>query len=204
MGSHKAQQRAKQRGERDKAKPPLQQSAPPRIAQANGKIAPPAAAPRMQSPLTSEKAPHSPESGLVSVEHMQESASQAAIRAEGASAPAREDDTPPAPSATSSAPTTQRGPHMNGSSDGHSTKHVTQRAPTPPGELSEMFATLRDLFVQDRANASRPDAARCGICYLTFPRDHLVYREAEGYYACPECARALNGARLPMLRRQRK
>jgi hypothetical protein len=91
---------------------------------------------------------------------------------------------------------------MNG--DPFSPKHVTQRTPTPPSELSDMFATLRDLFVHDRANAARADAARCGICYLTFPREQLVYREAEGYYACQECVAGMNGTHLPMLRRQRK
>ncbi len=88
--------------------------------------------------------------------------------------------------------------------DHHNTKHVNQHTPTPPSELSEMFATLRALFVQDRSNAARPDAARCGVCYLTFSRDQLVYREAEGYYACPACLDGLNGTHLPMLRRQRK
>jgi len=109
----------------------------------------------------------------------------------------------PAPSvAVPVSPAPHRGAHTNG--DGHHTKHITQRTPTPPGELSEMFSTLRELFVQDRSNASRPDATRCGVCYLTFPRDQLIYREVEGYYACADCAAALNGTHLPMLRRQRK
>jgi hypothetical protein len=90
-------------------------------------------------------------------------------------------------------------------SDNHTPgRHITQQTPTPPGELSEMFATMRALFVQDRANGSRTDAARCGVCYLTFPRDELVYREAEGFYACPACEQALRNGTLPMIRRQRR
>lgn len=93
---------------------------------------------------------------------------------------------------------------QNGNGDHHTQKHISQRTPTPPGELSEMFATMRALFAHDRTLGARGDAARCGICYLTFPREQLVYREADGFYACPDCDTALSHTSLPMLRRQRK
>ena len=67
-----------------------------------------------------------------------------------------------------------------------------------------MFETLRALFVRDRANGARPDAARCGICYLTYTRDELIYHEEAGFYACTDCQHALETGAITMLRRQRR
>lgn len=83
-------------------------------------------------------------------------------------------------------------------------RHTTQRTPTPQGELSDLFESLRELFVRDRANGARGDAQRCGICYLTFPREQLRYREEEGFYACLDCETVITTQRIVMLRRQRK
>lgn len=83
-------------------------------------------------------------------------------------------------------------------------RHTGQHVPTPPSELTPLLESLRDLFVQDRANGARADATRCGICYLTFPRDELTYFEQAGYYACRACAAATAAHQLTMVRRQRK
>lgn len=93
-------------------------------------------------------------------------------------------------------------PHT--SSEPAPVRHGGQKTPTPPSELTPMFTELRELFMRDRAFASRQDTARCGICYLTFARDQLVLRETDGFYACPTCEASLGHQQLPMLRRQRK
>ncbi len=95
-------------------------------------------------------------------------------------------------------------PHGHLPAEGKPTKHITQRTATPPSELSEMFETLRARFVRDRSNGARPDAARCGICYLTFAREELTYHEDAGFYACPDCDAALHARGIAMLRRQRR
>ena len=83
-------------------------------------------------------------------------------------------------------------------------RHTAQNTPTPRGDLTYMLDTLRQLFVHDRMVGARPDATRCGICYLMFTPDEVVYREDEGFYACVNCAGALGPQRLPMLRRQKR
>src|SRR5262249_18860764 len=72
------------------------------------------------------------------------------------------------------------------------------------GEVGELIDALHTLFKRDRAVASQPGAVRCGICYLHHPLTALVYREAEGCYVCPDCAKALGATRLMMVRRQQR
>ena len=72
------------------------------------------------------------------------------------------------------------------------------------GDVGPLIDSLREVFVQDRAISSQGGSTRCGICYLHFPFSELEYREAEGYYVCLECKRALGPARLPMVRKQRR
>lgn len=72
------------------------------------------------------------------------------------------------------------------------------------GEVGPLIDELRAVFQRDRSVASAMAAARCGVCYLHYPLDELEYREAEGFYACPTCARALGAQRLPMVRRQKR
>ena len=192
MSSHKAQQRNKQqpRIERDKSKPMLQQSARiPQVVVAVAPTPPPedvrraSPAPISPVPVTPEVVP-APDPPPVSQPSEPENELPPPV--------------PPAPIPSN----TPKLAATNG--DIHTTKHISQRTPTPPGELTEMFATMRALFVHDRTNGSRADAARCGVCYLTFPRDQLIYREVEGFYACPECQTALSNGSLPMLRKQRR
>lgn len=96
-------------------------------------------------------------------------------------------------------PQTWRTERLNGGTD------ATPREPFRPesrGEVGALIDTLHDLFAQDRAIASRGDATRCGICYLHFPLADLEYREAEGFYVCSGCKRALGHLSLMMIRRQ--
>ena len=72
------------------------------------------------------------------------------------------------------------------------------------GDVGPLIDALHEVFVQDRAIASQGGSTRCGICYLHFPFSELEYREAEGYYICASCKRALGPARLPMVRKQRR
>lgn len=72
------------------------------------------------------------------------------------------------------------------------------------GDVGPLIDELRAVFQRDRAVASGTAASRCGICYLHFPLDELEYREAEGFYICPVCARALGAQWLPMVRRQKR
>lgn len=83
-------------------------------------------------------------------------------------------------------------------------RHGGQRTPTPPSELTAMLDSLREMFVRDRANGSRGDAARCGVCYLTYSQAELTFREDDGLYLCRDCSNALGNQHLPMLRRQRR
>jgi len=71
-------------------------------------------------------------------------------------------------------------------------------------DFDEMIASLHDLFTNDRQVASQGDGKRCGICYLHFPVNELVYREEEGFYVCVNCTRTMGKQTLPMLRRQQK
>ena len=190
MSSHKAQQRSKQqpRIERDKSKPMVQQNA--RTPQVVVAVVPTPPLVEVRRTLPVAPVPTAPEAAHV----------QAVPPVAKVTEPEKEP--PPAPSRVVAPPPAPKMAATNG--DIHTTKHISQRTPTPPSELSEMFDTMRALFVQDRTNGSRADAARCGICYLTFSRDQLVYRETEGFYACPECQTALNNGSLPMLRKQRR
>lgn len=76
--------------------------------------------------------------------------------------------------------------------------------PEVRGEVGPLIDSLHDVFIQDRSVASQGGTTRCGICYLHFPIAELEYRDAEGYYVCARCARALGHTRLPMVRRQQR
>jgi hypothetical protein len=82
-------------------------------------------------------------------------------------------------------------------------------APSAPredvrGTVGGLIDSLHELFTQDRSVASQGGASRCGLCYLHFPVSALVYREAEGFYVCENCARSLGIARVDMVRRQQR
>lgn len=96
-------------------------------------------------------------------------------------------------------PATWRTERLNGGADS------TPREPFRPesrGEVGSLVDSLHELFAHDRAVASQGDSARCGICYLHFPLAALEYREAEGFYVCAACKRALGHNPLMMIRRQ--
>lgn len=97
------------------------------------------------------------------------------------------------------APKTWRIERLNGGAD--TTPHEPFRTESR-GEVGELIDTLHELFAQDRAMASQGSSARCGICYLHFPLSALEYREAEGFYVCAGCKRALGHNPLMMIRRQ--
>lgn len=96
------------------------------------------------------------------------------------------------------------------SGSGLANAEQSDRGERPPvraearGEVGPLIDDLRVLFEQDRAAASQGGTTRCGICYLHFSLTDLEYREAEGYYVCRACARALGSIRLPMVRRQQR
>ena len=96
-------------------------------------------------------------------------------------------------------PATWRIERMNGGTD--STPRELFR-PESRGEVGSLIDSLHEIFSQDRAVASQGDSARCGICYLHFPLTALEYREAEGFYVCAACKRALGHNPLMMIRRQ--
>ena len=79
-------------------------------------------------------------------------------------------------------------------------ERLAQR-PEIRGEVGALIDDLRGIFQRDRAVASLPNGARCGVCYHYFVTDELEYHEAEGYYVCPGCAKLLGANRLPMVRR---
>lgn len=100
---------------------------------------------------------------------------------------------------TGTVPTTWRIERLNGGADS------TPREPFRPesrGEVGSLIDSLHEIFAQDRAVASHGESARCGICYLHFPLAALEYREAEGFYVCAGCKRALGHNPLMMIRRQ--
>lgn len=72
------------------------------------------------------------------------------------------------------------------------------------GDVGTLIDSLHDLFSQDRTIASQGNATRCGICYLHYSLSELEYREAEGYYVCADCKRALGSTQLVMVRRQQR
>ena len=83
----------------------------------------------------------------------------------------------------------------------------TDREPLRPGvrgDVGPLIEALHELFERDRAIASQGTSTRCGICYLHFARSDLDYREAEGFYVCAGCAKALGSFPLNMVRRQQK
>lgn len=100
---------------------------------------------------------------------------------------------------TGALPANWRVERLNGGADS------TPREPFRPesrGEVGSLIDSLHELFAQDRTVASQGDSARCGICYLHFPLAALEYREAEGFYVCAACRRALGHNPLMMIRRQ--
>jgi hypothetical protein len=82
-------------------------------------------------------------------------------------------------------------------------ERLAQR-PEIRGEVGALIDDLRGIFQRDRAVASLPDCARCGVCYHYYTTSDLEYREAEGYYVCASCRQLLGSARLPMVRRQQR
>lgn len=76
--------------------------------------------------------------------------------------------------------------------------------PEARGEVGPLIDALHALFERDRSVASQGGGVRCGICYLHYPQADLVYREAEGFYVCAECARALGRTQVFMVRRQQR
>ncbi len=72
------------------------------------------------------------------------------------------------------------------------------------GDVGPLIDDLHALFERDRVMASQGNTARCGVCYFHFAISDLVYRDAEGFYVCPGCERALGQARMVMLRRQQR
>lgn len=71
-------------------------------------------------------------------------------------------------------------------------------------DLSHLIESLRQQFEQDRALASQPGTARCGICYLYYRQSDLLYREEEGFYLCKSCQRSLGTGHIKMVRRQQR
>ncbi|HZC07800.1 MAG TPA: TFIIB-type zinc finger domain-containing protein [Ktedonobacterales bacterium] len=72
------------------------------------------------------------------------------------------------------------------------------------GSVGGLIDELHVLFTHDRSVASQGAVARCGICYFHFPVGELIYREAEGFYVCRACGRALGSERVAMVRRQQR
>jgi hypothetical protein len=83
------------------------------------------------------------------------------------------------------------------------TEHQPLRAEAR-GDVGPLIDDLHDVFERDRAVASQGSIARCGICYLHFAHPDLIYREAEGFYVCPSCSRALGASQIFMVRRQQR
>ena len=86
----------------------------------------------------------------------------------------------------------------------HAEREHEPLRPGVRGEVGPLIEALHALFERDRAIASLGTSTRCGICYLHYARTDLVYREAEGFYACASCAQSLGSALLNMVRRQQK
>nr|MBF6592552.1 hypothetical protein [Ktedonobacterales bacterium] len=204
MGSSKPHPRGKPQ-RRDKVKPAVQHGFPARSLAVSAQPATPDqpaphAQPRNETPIAQKpEAARSalPKPGGIPATH---AAPPAKAPPEDAVAlptplPATPAPAPAMPIPAAAPPATAHGAH--GASEPIPGRHITQRTPTPASELTPMFEELRQLFAQDRAYGARADAARCGICYLTYPRDELIYREQDGFYACPACARGLGPQRLP-------
>jgi hypothetical protein len=82
-------------------------------------------------------------------------------------------------------------------------ERLAQR-PEVRGAVGALIDDLRAVFQRDRAVASLPNCARCGVCYHYYVTSELEYREAEGYYICAGCRQLMGSARLPMIRRQQQ
>ncbi len=72
------------------------------------------------------------------------------------------------------------------------------------GDVGPLIDDLHAIFERDRAVASQGNTARCGVCYFHFSLAELVYRDAGGFYVCPDCERALGPTRIVMVRRQQR
>jgi len=72
------------------------------------------------------------------------------------------------------------------------------------GDVGPLIDDLHAIFERDRAVASQGNTARCGVCYYHFSLTELSYRDAGGFYICPDCERALGPTRIVMLRRQQR
>ncbi len=79
----------------------------------------------------------------------------------------------------------------------------TERGSYSSFDFEQMILSLRELFEHDRQIASQAEATRCGLCYLHFNAEELLYRE-EGFYVCKNCERTLGRQAVPMLRKQQK
>lgn len=214
MGTNKPHARGKPQ-RRDKIKPVIQHNTQPRPTTVEAPHAAPVAP--MLPPLAPIAAPQlsPPESAQQDVTAVVMPISPPSVplpQAEDPAPPSERAAPPPAHGASSEGvtshlidpPSPPVVPASHGAGESVTVRHGGQRTPTPLGELTPMFTELRDLFARDRAFASRQDTARCGICYLTFTRDQLIFRETDGFYACPVCDASLGQRHLPMLRRQRK
>ncbi len=122
-----------------------------------------------------------------------------APRTEAPALPNRQD-----PPALTDAHGTAKAPPISTGKATDEPRYTRQRTPTPPGDLTDMLKSLRDLFARDRAIAAQPEARRCGICYLMFAPEEVTYREDDGCYVCAGCQKALGAQRMAMLRRQKK
>lgn len=95
----------------------------------------------------------------------------------------------------------QRGSGARGGSEG---SDRPEREGQVRMDLTQLIESLRQQFEQDRALASQPGTARCGICYLYYRQAELFYREEEGFYVCKSCQRALGATKIKMLHRQQR
>ncbi len=89
---------------------------------------------------------------------------------------------------TGTVPTTWRIERLNGGADS------TPREPFRPesrGEVGSLIDSLHEIFAQDRAVASHGEARAAGYAIYISPSHALEYREAEGFYICAGCKRAL-------------
>lgn len=116
---------------------------------------------------------------------------------------------------TYSAPPVAAGHDTEGSPNGgpeglpHRRERAEQQehAPLRPearGEVGGLIDALHSVFERDRATASQSNCTRCGICYLHFRHDELLYRESEGFYVCASCSQALGIQQIMMVRRQQR
>src|SRR5262249_5056235 len=84
----------------------------------------------------------------------------------------------------------------------HTERERLALRPEIRGDLGALIDDLHALFERHLAVAKQASSARCGICYLHFSTAELEYREADGFYVCPQSRQDLRGKPLPMIRRQ--